>query len=919
MMSFFEFLEPFRVFKGARFTHSGIEIFKGKYCIPENKYDIFWKLYHKHVFQLKKPCDLIEKHDAVCCLLYDLDFALPLGCTSRAYNEQMICLFIQCVTRVASRYIDEEYTTWDCLVLEKANATEKKGRLKDGIHIMFPYIITEPGLQQMIREDLLIELDDIDLFDKSKTNIQNSIQDIVDKAVIDKNGWMLLGSCKPDGLPYKLTSVYGYNSNDEVGNKFPNKRQNSRYLDDKNIIELLKLCSIRNHDVAPVIARLKDDMKDYVEQWIDDYNKENEKKIIPIRKNHHLDKGGNSPNLCIVRDLTSILNAERAGSYSTWIEVGWCLFNISPELLDCWVKFSKRAVEWEHVAETECEKEWAKMKKRGSDCKGLGTLYMWAKQDNPDAYKEIIQKDKDYLICQVVKNSSYEDGVKGKVRMRKVAASDMIFNIVVVLQACYGREFICTNYEKKTWFRFKVNRWHLCDGDVELKRIISTEMLQDFKKCSIKYRHLSEKLHPEHPNKKKYKSIADDLCHVQTKLKCGNFKKKIMDVACEQLWFEPKPKKFEDLLDTKNHLILLNNGVYDFEGVPDIEGKPKGRFRAARCDDYLSLSTNIDWKEFSWSDDVIKEVMNFIETIMQGEEERDYLLRCMASFLHGEVKGEILHFWTGKGSNGKSILGNLIKNTLGDYYDILDISCLTQKRAGSEKARPELAKLKGKRVVFCQEPSGKDQLNVGIVKELTGGDTISVRQLHKEHTQLTPQFKLILTCNDLPKVSSEDNGTWRRIKPLPFESEFVEDPDPNNKRQQKSDPDLKNKMIGWEQGFFWILTQYYPNFKEHGYKSPPKVLEKLQEYRHDSSHFAEFMKDYIMQGTKSDELLLDEIFPVFQCWFKQTIDDKVPNRKEFIKHVERQYGKLAQKHGKKIWIGYKQVENCRPSYMVENI
>jgi len=77
--------------------------------------------------------------------------------------------------------------------------------------------------------------------------------------------------------------------------------------------------------------------------------------------------------------------------------------------------------------------------------------------------------------------------------------------------------------------------------------------------------------------------------------------------------------------------------------------------------------------------------------------------------------------------------------------------------------------------------------------------------------------------------------------------------------------------------------------------------EKLQE----CSHFAEFVKDHITEGTKSDELLLDEIFPAFQCWFRQIIDDKVPNRKEFIKHVERQHGKLSQKDGKKIWVGYK--------------
>ena len=915
MMSFFDFMQSCRVKKGDRYTHQGMKVFRGIFNIPDKKLAMFWDLYYTHVYELKLPCDLIEKHSEVCFLLYDLDFNLSVDCKDRAYNEQMICKFIQCVTDVCSRYLNENFDCWDCFIFEKEKPSIKNNRLKDGIHIIFPFIVTEPAVQQLIREELLVELEDNNIF-KENVNILNSNEDIIDKRVIDKNGWMILGSCKEDGHPYKLTNIYGYDNNEEVGKKFPYKRQNSPYLSIDNnkekTIELLKQTSIRRKNVAAEIANFKEDMRDIVDQYTDDYNKDREKTAIPLVKKHHCDiiKNGNyTPDLCIVKDLIDILHQKRATSYTTWLEVGWCLYNISPDsLLPSWIKFSERSPEHESIAEADCTKQWNTFQS-GEHCKGIGTLKMWAKEDNPEAYFEILQKDKEYLMCQVVKNSSYESGIRGKKRMRKIASSDMIHSIAILLKKCYQNVFICTNFEKKTWYKFTGTRWHVCDGDVELRKKLTGDLRRDFLNLSVKYRKLAMRTYECSPNKEKYELIAQDLLEVYKKLIDTNFKKKIMEEACEHFWREDEVK-FEDILDTQTNLVLLNNGVYDLE---------KQEFREARHDDYLSLSTNNDWKEFKWDDEIIINIMNFITSIMPTEEERIYLLRCFASFLSGDVLGEIFQIWIGDGSNGKSLLCDLLKLTLGEYYDQLDISCLTQKRTSSEKPRPELVKLKGKRVVICAESGFNDELNIGIIKEFTGGDTIPCRQLHKEIIHLKPQFKLVLHCNHLPKVSGEDNGTWRRLRPLPFESIFKNNPDPNKQNEYKSDPQLKKKIKTWGPAFFWILTQYWPDFKKHLYKEPPKVLEKLKEYQQENSQFAEFTLLFIEKGDKKDILYLEQIFSFFQVWYRQTIDDKTPNRKEFQKHLEKNYGKVSVIDNKKVWIGYRSKEEAKPSYALEHL
>ena len=53
------------------------------------------------------------------------------------------------------------------------------------------------------------------------TNLcNNPIEDIFDACVIEKNGWLLYGSKKPEGEPYVVTSVLKYENGEmaEVNN-----------------------------------------------------------------------------------------------------------------------------------------------------------------------------------------------------------------------------------------------------------------------------------------------------------------------------------------------------------------------------------------------------------------------------------------------------------------------------------------------------------------------------------------------------------------------------------------------------------------------------------------------------------------------------------------------------------------------------
>jgi putative DNA primase/helicase len=165
----------------------------------------------------------------------------------------------------------------------------------------------------------------------------------------------------------------------------------------------------------------------------------------------------------------------------------------------------------------------------------------------------------------------------------------------------------------------------------------------------------------------------------------------------------------------------------------------------------------------------------------------------LAVNLHGVKRFELVFVWTGRGGNGKGLLRDLRKRAVGGYFHSIPSECLTKRSDKKDAPNPPMAKAKGRRFVFAQEPDVGDKIQSSTIKEQTGNDEISARELYKNPISFVPQFGLFLQRNDIPALSAIHGGIMRRMKVVPFPVQFVDEP--TKPHQKQKDINFKTKIM----------------------------------------------------------------------------------------------------------------------------
>jgi P4 family phage/plasmid primase-like protien len=775
----------------------------------------------------------------------------------------------------------------------------KPDEYKDGFHVFWPdvplsfehrYFVIDVLVEKIKRKNLFKDLP-----------YTNKLTDVLDTTIVMANGTMMYHSAKEGREPYDITAVYNHEMDQiDVTENFP----------DDELINLMLCRKFMDDDAIGLRDTLDDeDLEDIEERYMKHLSKK-EKGLLgldtykkPKPKNNggsfngQYDYGANEGEgdvplfgdgddesdhegeptrnkerkmvndtfistmgkneINIAKQLVDLFSDRRATEYSEWVNVGFALHNISPYLMDTFIKFSKRTTR-SNFDKQACIDLWKSAKPNRYT---LSALYGWAREDNS-------KRKFDKAILKII-SPLIEKALSG--------THDDIANMI---HAMYRDKYKCVSITNDCWFEFQDHKWVNIESAFTLAEKISSEVAEEFMRYHsvLARKNAIEGGVNRDDNMNKIKKMIK----IHDSLKNNGFVNSVMS-CCARKFYDGK---FEEKLNDNHYLIGFDNGVYDLKSMTFRKGTP---------DDYITFGVGYDYEpNIDENDPRVKKIMNYFREIHTEDDMCKFLLEFMASCLRG-VPDQRFHFWTGSGSNGKSTTIDLLKKLLGDYFGVLPITVLTRKRQNSSGPTPELADKSGKRLLVLNEPEHTDVIYVGQMKELTGSDTIYARGMYaKKGIEYVPQFKLVMPCNNLPPIPARDGGTWRRVRVNCFESEFVEGV-PVGKKQFKKDKSLIDEFDDWRAPLMWLLiNKYYINLAKNKFnvEEPEKVTEATKTYKKDSDIYFEFMDDYLdITNNEGDSESLQMVYSIFKKWYLESYSDKAPSKKEFSKYI-REHTKL---------------------------
>lgn len=223
----------------------------------------------------------------------------------------------------------------------------------------------------------------------------------------------------------------------------------------------------------------------------------------------------------------------------------------------------------------------------------------------------------------------------------------------------------------------------------------------------------------------------------------------------------------------------------------------------------------------------------FVCEITKGDAELGaYLQRAIGYSLTGDTREECFFCLHGSGSNGKSKMLETLRALFGDYAAQAKFHTFLEQRGGGP--RPDIARLAGARLVTAVEVGENARLSESVIKSITGGDTVTERELYQRDFEFRPQFKLILAANHKPIIGATDRAMWRRVHLIPFDVTFD---------GASRDDQLSAKLEAERPGILRWAVEGCLAWLERGLRPPERVLAATAAYKAESDTLGEFLEE----------------------------------------------------------------------------
>ena len=266
------------------------------------------------------------------------------------------------------------------------------------------------------------------------------------------------------------------------------------------------------------------------------------------------------------------------------------------------------------------------------------------------------------------------------------------------------------------------------------------------------------------------------------------------------------------MFDAQENYLNTPDAAYDLE-------KGVAGMMPHRSSDLMTKITNASPGEKGkeiWED--------ALNTFFCGDQElMEYVQETVGLAAIGKVYEEALIIAYGEGRNGKSTFWNAISRVMGTYAGTISADALT---VGCRRnVKPEIAELKGKRLIIAAELEEGVRLSTSILKQLCSTDQVRGEKKFKDPFDFTPSHTVVLYTNHLPKVGASDDGTWRRLIVIPFHAKIEGSSDVKNYADYLYEHAAPSIMAWIIEGARKVIAA------NHKLKKPAVVEKAIEQYR----------------------------------------------------------------------------------------
>lgn len=325
-------------------------------------------------------------------------------------------------------------------------------------------------------------------------------------------------------------------------------------------------------------------------------------------------------------------------------------------------------------------------------------------------------------------------------------------------------------------------------------------------------------------------------------------------------------------LDRYKAVLNTPGGVIDLKSGALAPHDPKNYFTKITAVEY---SENADCPRWT----------AFLDDIFGGDKDLiRYVQKAVGYSLTGATSEQCAFFLYGTGRNGKSTFLDIIRDIFGDYAANIQPETIMVRNSQGSAINSDIARLKGARLVTSVEPNEGVRINEGLLKQLTGDDTVTARKLYGDEFEFKPEFKLWMATNHKPVIRGTDTGIWRRIHMIPFTVQIPE---------EKIDRRLKYKLSAELTGIFRWAVEGCLLWQKEGLKMPRAVLEEVREYRREMDVISAFVEDKCTVG-KGLSVKSSQLFAAYLNWAEQNNEYRMSSTKfgmELAKRFEKVKGR----------------------------